>query len=306
MVPEATTAARQATLREHRFRSMGCDVRVLAPSDRSHAALAVRHIFDAWDARFSRFRRNSELEALNDAGGRPFPVSDLMMSVLATALRAAHATDGLVDPMLGGRMIELGYDRTYEELEPGGQDSVLREWRAGAWRAIVMDQGRGTVQLPVGYRVDLGGIAKGMAVDAALGALVADGVPYAAVNAGGDLAVAGLPPGGESWSVAIDGPTETVVALRRGALATSSVLRRRWVANGTDRHHLLDPRTGMPATGPIVQASVAAATCVQAEVAAKMAVLSDLPGAIGRLEQHRLAALLLTAEGEAWRVGTWE
>ena len=62
----------------------------------------------------------------------------------------------------------------------------------------------------------------------------------------------------------------------------------------------------MPATGPIVQASVAAATCVQAEVAAKMAVLSDLRGAIGRLEQHRLAALLLTAEGELWRVGTWE
>jgi thiamine biosynthesis lipoprotein len=285
---------------------MGCDVRVLAPSDRSDVALAVRQTFDEWDARFSRFRRDSELEALNDAAGRPFPVSRPMMRVLDMALRAARATDGLVDPMLGGRMIELGYDRTYEELDSRGGDSVLTEWRAGAWRAIVVDQKRATVQLPVGYRIDLGGIVKGMAVDAALAELVADGVPYAAVNAGGDLAVAGLPPGAESWSVAIDGPTEIVVALRQGAMATSSVLRRRWVANGTERHHLLDPRTGMPATGPIVQASVAAATCAQAEVAAKMAVLSDLPGAIGRLEQHRLAALLITDQGEAWRVGTWE
>lgn len=285
---------------------MGCDVRVLAPSDRSGAALAVQEIFEAWDRRFSRFRRDSELEALNDAAGRPFHVSDLMMSVLGTALRAARATDGLFDPMLGGRMIELGYDRTYEELKPQRAAAVLPEWRAAAWRAIVMDPERGTVQLPVGYRIDLGGIAKGMAVDAALEALVAEGAQYAAVNAGGDLAVAGLPPGEESWSVAIDGATETTVAIRRGALATSSVLGRRWRVNGTERHHLLDPRTGMPSSGPIVQASVAAATCVQAEIAAKMAVLSDLPGAIGRLEMHHLAALLFTAEGEAWRVGTWE
>jgi thiamine biosynthesis lipoprotein len=305
MALEATAATRPPTLREHRFQSMGCDVRVLAPSDRSEAAFAVRQIFEAWDARFSRFRRDSELEALNDAGGRPFLVSDLMMSVLGTALGAARATEGLFDPMLGGRMIELGYDRTYEELPGTEADWALSDWRAGTWREIVVNHERSTVQVPVGFRIDLGGIAKGMAVDAALAALVADGVPYAAVNAGGDLAVAGLPPGQESWSVAIDGPRETVVAVRQGALATSSVLRRRWQVNGEGRHHLLDPRTGLPSTGPIVQASVAAATCAAAEVAAKMAVLSDLPGAIARLERYRLAALLLTSQGEAWRVGTW-
>jgi thiamine biosynthesis lipoprotein len=285
---------------------MGCDVRVLAPSDRSDAAFAVRQIFHAWDARFSRFRRDSELEALNDAGGRHFLVSDLMMSVLRAALGAARATDGLFDPMLGGRLIQLGYDRTYDELPARESDTALPDWRAGAWREIVVDPERSTVQVPAGFRIDLGGIAKGMAVDAALAALVADSVPYAAVNAGGDLAVAGLPPGQESWSVAIAGPTEAVVAVRRGALATSSILGRRWKVNGTERHHLLDPRTGMPTTGPIVQASVAASTCAVAEVAAKMAVLSDLPGAIARLERYRLAALLLTSQGEAWRVGTWE
>jgi thiamine biosynthesis lipoprotein len=285
---------------------MGCDVRVLAPSDRSDTAFAVRQIFQAWDARFSRFRRDSELEALNDAGGRPFLVSDLMMSVLGAALGAARATDGLFDPMLGGRLIQLGYDRTYDDLPARESDTALPDWRAGAWREIVVDPERSTVQVPAGFRIDLGGIAKGMAVDAALAVLVADGVPYAAVNAGGDLAVAGLPPGQESWSVAIDGPRETAVAVRQGALATSSVLGRRWKVNGTERHHLLDPRTGMPSTGPIVQASVAAATCAVAEVAAKMAVLSDLPGAIARLERYRLAALLLTSQGEAWRVGKWE
>jgi thiamine biosynthesis lipoprotein len=266
----------------------------------------TRDVFAGWDARFSRFRPDSELEALNNAGGRPFDASAPMLTVLGAALWAARATDGLFDPLLGGRMAELGYDRTYEELPSERSASALPDWRARAWREIEVNAERQTVRLPLGYRVDLGGIAKGMAVDAAIEALVAAGVPYAAVSAGGDLAVSGLPPGQESWTVAIDdAPAETVVALRQGALATSSVLHRRWVVNGAERHHLLDPRTGLPATGPIVQASVAAATCGQAEVAAKMAILSDLPGAIGRLEQHRLAALLVMSSGEAWRVGTW-
>jgi thiamine biosynthesis lipoprotein len=291
---------------EHRFRSMGCDITVLAPSDHTGAEQIARGVLDAWDARFSRFRADSELELLNDAGGRPFPVSEQMLMVLDAALRAVRATDGLFDPLLGSRMVELGYDRTFDRLPSQRSAVPLAGWRDGAWREIVIDRVRGTVRLPVGYRVDLGGLAKGMAVDAALDALVADGATYAAVSAGGDLAVAGLPPGQSFWPVAIEGPEETVVTLREGALATSSVLRRRWDVQGTERHHLLDPRTGMPSAGPIVQASVAAATCGQAEVAAKMAILSDLPAAIGRLEAQRLAALLFTSDGEAWRVGTWQ
>ena len=306
MGPEAVVARRPAGMVEHRFRSMGCEVAVLAPSSRPDAEQLTQEVFARWDARFSRFRPDSELEGLNNAGGRPFRASAPMLTVLGAALRAARATDGLFDPLVGGRMAELGYERTYEQLPAKRSASTLRDWRAGAWREIVVDAEHETVQLPLGYRVDLGGIAKGMAVDAAIEAMVIAGVPDVAVSAGGDLAVSGLPPGQESWMVAIeDTPAETVVAIRQGALATSSVRRRRWVVNDAERHHLLDPRTGLPATGPIVQASVAAATCGQAEVAAKMAILSDLPGAIGRLEQHRLAALLVMSNGEAWRVGTW-
>jgi thiamine biosynthesis lipoprotein len=286
---------------------MGCDVTVLAPSERTEAGSLVEEVLASWDARFSRFRRDSELEALNAAGGRRFAASQPMVAVLGAALQAAHATDGLFDPLLGGRMIELGYDRTFARLRHQPSALPLTDWRAGAWREVSIDPQRGTVQLPDGYRVDLGGIAKGMAVDAAIQALVADGMPYAAVNAGGDLAVAGLPPGQESWPVAIEGPPERVVGVREGALATSSVLRRRWSVNGAERHHLLDPLTGMPAAGPIVQATVAAATCGQAEVATKLAILSpDVPTAITRLEQRRLAALLITLDGEAWHVGTWQ
>jgi FAD:protein FMN transferase len=262
-------------------------------------------ILSRWDARFSRFRPDSELEALNDAGGLPFVASPEMLAALRLALQAAEASRGLFDPLLGARMVELGYDRTFDELPIEGWSPPLLRWRPGAWRRILIDLHRSTVQLPAGARIDLGGLAKGMAVDAAIAALAEANLPYAAVNAGGDLAVLGLPPGQHAWPVAVEGPGGLVVSVRDGALATSSVLRRRWTVNGIQRHHLLDPRTGLPASGPIVQASVAAASCGQAEVAAKMALLSDPARAVTMLEQHRLAGLLLMSSGELRRVGTW-
>ncbi|HTI30418.1 MAG TPA: FAD:protein FMN transferase [Methylomirabilota bacterium] len=285
---------------------MACDVTVLGPTDRPDAGSLAQAVFEDWDRRFSRFRTDSELEWLNEAGARPVAVSKPMLTVVQAALRAARGTDGLFDPLLGARMRELGYDRTYDELPSWRPAAPLAPWRAEAWRDVVVDPDRGTVRLPLGYRLDLGGIAKGMAVDAALDAVVAAGLPFAAVSAGGDLAVSGLPPGQTSWPISIDGLDRTTVALRRGALATSSVLRRRWRTAAGESHHLLDPRSGLPAAGPIVQASVAAATCGQAEVAAKMAILSDLAGAIARLEHNRLAGLLITDQGEAIQVGTWQ
>ena len=305
MAPETAIAVAAAMTAQHRFRSMGCDVTMLGPDDRPDAGPLARRVFESWDARFSRFRPDSELERLNDAGGTAVPVSRQMLTVLRAALQAAQGSEGLFDPLLGARMRELGYDRTFDELPSQRPAMPLSPWQVGSWREITIDSPSGTVRLPLGHRLDLGGIAKGMAVDAALEALMAAGLPFAAVSAGGDLAVAGLPPGMAAWPVAIDG-WDSAVAVRGGGLATSSVLRRRWMVAGSERNHLLDPRTGMPAAGPVVQASVAAVTCGQAEVAAKMAVLSDLPGAIGLLERHRLAGLLITSEGEALRVGTWQ
>ncbi|MDP9251236.1 MAG: FAD:protein FMN transferase [Chloroflexota bacterium] len=305
MVPEVAAAADVDGMAEHRFECMGCEVLALAPPDRPEAGPMAQTLFSRWDARFSRFRPDSELEALNNAGGRPFVATPEMLAALRLALQGAAASDGLFDPLLGARMVELGYDHSFDELPTEGSARPLARWRPGAWRRILIDVDRSTVQLPNDARVDLGGLAKGMAVDAAIAALAEAKVPYAAVNAGGDLAVLGLPPGRDAWPVAIEAPGAPVVSVREGALATSSFLRRRWTVNGIQRHHLLDPRTGLPATGPIVQATVAAASCGQAEVAAKMALLSEPARAVDLLEEHRLAGLLLLSSGELRCVGAW-
>ncbi|MEO8247035.1 MAG: FAD:protein FMN transferase [Chloroflexota bacterium] len=292
-------------LTERAFRAMGTRVVVMAPADRPDSLELVRAVFQAWDARFTRFSPTSELAQLNAAAGRPHPAGPEMRGVLHAALDAARATGGTFDPLLGARMVALGYDRTFDDLPADGATPPLPVWQPGAWREVEIDDIRGLVHIPSGSAVDLGGIAKGMAVDAAIAALDAAGCPFAAVSAGGDLAVLGTPPGASGWPVILDEANERAVTIHRGALATSSVLARRWTAGGAPRHHLLDPRTGLPSTGEVVTASVAAATCREAEVGAKVALLRGAAEGAAFLTGHGLAGLLVTADGATWRTGAW-
>lgn len=132
----------------------------------------------------------------------------------------------------------------------------------------------GRVRVPAGVGLDFGGIAKGFAVDtAAAGASVS--LPWALVEAGGDLRVVGHVPA-EGVAIGIEDPDDPErevarVAVTAGAMATSSVTRRAW---GPSLHHIIDPRTGLPASTGVVQASVWASTCTEAEILATEALLS--------------------------------
>jgi len=291
----------------HAFRSMGTNITVLTPRDDARAdASAIETLFAEWDRQLSRFRPDSDLARLNAAAGAPHRVGDLLLHATTTAIAAAAATDGLFDPLLGRRMEGLGYDMTFDALPPDAMGGPLHAWRPDEWRRIAVDQEHRMVTLPAGGGLDLGGIAKGMAVDAALARLVDCGLSFAAVNAGGDLAVHGEPPDERGWEIAIEGCVPRQVSLRSGALATSSVERRRWQINGRPRHHLLDPRTGMPATTGVRSVSVGAATCQQAEVAAKAALLLGPAAGSEFLLWRGMSGLLVTDAGDALRIGAWQ
>ncbi len=292
------------------FAAMGTRVTVLLPAEHRAAASIARAVMAAWDARFSRFDPGSELSRMNATAGHPagFVAGEELFLATTVALDAAAATDGIFDPLLGARLVALGYDRTFarlaDEPSPGGAErGDAAPWVAGRWREIVIDPATRRTWLPAGTALDLGGIAKGMAVDAALAAVIATGVAWAAVDAGGDLAVHGLPPGASEWPIAVDGMGERVLAIRDGAIATSSVLERRWrTADGAWRHHLIDPRTGLPAASDVALASVSAATCTQAEVAAKVALLLGRTDGAAFLEGHAMSGVLVGTDGSEWWV----
>jgi thiamine biosynthesis lipoprotein len=296
---------RRTELASASFQSMGTEITVLAPIADCNASLAlVRDTFNAWDARFSRFRSDSELSRLNASAGARFPASPSMLEVVAASLVAARVTGGLFDPTLLHRLVTLGYDDQFERLPADRPAQPMDEWQQGRWAKIGIDRAAGWIELPAGIGMDLGGIAKGMAVDASIAVLRERGIAPAAVNAGGDLGVNGPLDGG--WPIAIDDAGGRTILLHAGALATSSVLHRRWRVDNQERHHLLDPRTGMPVGGRVASASVAAPSCRAAEVAAKAALLLGPEKAALFLATHRLSGLLVLHNGRIWNLGNWK
>ena len=185
------------------FRAMGTTIVLLLPAKQAQTASgAIHQLFTTWEQTLSRFLPDSELSQLNRHTGTPVIVSHFLFTVLQTALAAAEETGGLYDPTLLHQLIHAGYDRSFDELpeqQPEVSDPSASIQPGGGWRSICLDPHLRSVTLPAGIGIDFGEIAKGMAVDAALVQLQNLQVESALVNAGGDLAVLGLPPGYTSW-----------------------------------------------------------------------------------------------------------
>jgi thiamine biosynthesis lipoprotein len=294
----------------HVFAAMGTTVTLLAPAAHGpHAFEIVRALFDEWEGALSRFLPESELSRLNARAGTAVEVSPLLWDVLTTALEAAHATDGRYDPTLQRQMLWIGYDRTFADIDRAGRGTERPHAPArpgGDWRRIQLDQAQRRLTLPEGAGLDFGGIAKGMAVDAALDQLRALNLTPALVNAGGDLAVSGQPPSQPDWPIAVPGrDRHWTIPLRNGAIATSTIARRNWRQGDTARHHLIDPATGEPAQSDILSATVVAPYCRQAEVGAKVALLLGARASVRFLETSGLAGLLIPTTGDYLTAGPW-
>ncbi len=291
-----------------RWRALGTGASVVV-SDRlalAAARAAIEAELAAVDLACSRFRPDSDLSRVNAAASRPVRVGALLLEAIAVALRAAAVTDGIVDPTVGRALILAGYDRDFATLAHARTRLVAT--RVAGWQAVSVDLARNEVRLPRGVRLDLGATAKALAADraAAAAARAAPGTGVL-VNLGGDIAVAGPTPSG-GWAVRVaddhlappDAPGQTL-AISTGGLATSSTTVRRW---GPDAHHIIDPRTGLPAASPWRTVSVAAASCVDANIASTAAiVLGD--DAAGWLEARGLPARLVDHEGGTLALAGW-
>ena len=285
-------------MRRLAFSAMGTRVECLleaGPSRATRAALArVREEFDRLERVFSRFRRDSELSRLNEAGA--INASDDMLAVVKLALAARERTHGRFDPTLHDALVSAGYDRTFADLDSGAAGRPAPDPLAP--RGVVV-RGR-RVELAPGVRIDLGGIVKGYAADRCAERLAPLGPCL--VNAGGDLAVSAARSDGP-WPVGVDLPRgELTLGLASGGLATSGRDRRRWRRAGEERHHLIDPATCRPAAGGPLTVTVAAASATEAEVAAKAIFLAG-PHAMREAERLDTPAVIVGDDGSAQLAG---
>ena len=260
------------------------------------------------DAACSRFRADSEIRAL---GGGQQRISPLLAEALAVALRAARLTDGDVDPTVGAAMSKAGYDRDFQHIEPNGPPLSLTVRKVPGWRAVRLD-GQSLI-LPAGVRLDLGATAKAWAADRSAARITSQLGCGVLVSLGGDIAVAGPAPDG-GWRIRVQDVTGApgdppagpyaLIAIRDGGLATSSTAARRWQRGGDVLHHILDPRTGLPAEPVWRTVSVAAGSCADANAASTAAVIRGRR-ALGWLTQLGLPARLVDATGVVFTVAGW-
>lgn len=294
------------------WRALGTTVHVLVldASGADAARRAVASILDEVDATYSRFR-DSELTRLNARPGEDVRVGPLLALAISTALDAALATGGAVDPTVGMALRAIGYDDDFARIASDGGPITVRLEPIPGWRAVRFDHASRRVLLRPGVELDLGSIGKALAADLAAGAaLRATGGGGVLVSLGGDIATAGAAPTGGWRVLATDRSDATpdsegdVVALHAGALATSSTTVRRWARGGVTLHHLVDPATGQPAASPWRTVSVAAPTCVEANVAATAAIVKGNDG-LGWLAGRGRPARLVSTTGDVRRVAGW-
>ena len=294
-------------------RALGSSVRVVVTRARSLAAAkaAVDEVLRAIDHAASRFRQDSELSHLNANPETVILVSPLLSDAIAAAMRGARLTDGAVDPTVGSALRLAGYDTDFAAVAADGEPLRLVATRIPGWQAVQFNAAARTVRLPRGVELDLGATAKALAADLAaelaLNAASGGGV---LVSLGGDIAVAGEPPPG-GWSIqasedsaAAPADTEESISIRSGGLATSGTTVRTWRRGRTVLHHIIDPATGLPAQSPWRTATVAGASCVDANIASTAAIVLG-HRAPAWLESHRMAAKLVDRDGEVHRLAGW-
>lgn len=292
------------TPRQVQFPAMGTAATLLFAGDAPADAInEARNLFAEWEATLSRFRADSELSRVNAADGQTTEIGPLLMHVVTTALDAARATDGAFDPTLGRHMVAIGYERSFHDGPRATSRPVTPLPPLAGWRDIDVDETNGTITLPAGTALDLGGIAKGMAVDAVAALLADRGVDVGLVDAGGDMRV--VRDDAAEWTIGITEAPGYAIALMAGGLATSSVTKRRWLQGGVRRHHLIDPNTGQPARSNLRAVTVAASTCARAEVAAKTALVLGTDLGTRFLTRRGLPALLTLQTGSTISVSGW-
>jgi len=226
--------------------------------DSSGGAAALRAAHDSVrlvDSLMSTYRPESELSRANARAGlgEPVPVSPQTMAVLRQARLYWRLSGGAFDPTVGPIVRAWGFEGTRGRRPSSRALDSLRA--LVGFGGVELDSAASTVWLPrAGMRLDLGGIAKGYALDLARRALATSSIQGGTVDLGGNVLVFGRPPVGEKWRVAIVNPlrrerTIGELALDSGAVATSGDYEHYVVIDGRRYGHLIDPRTAMPARG---------------------------------------------------------
>jgi thiamine biosynthesis lipoprotein len=292
------------------FRAMNSDIVLAAEGAKGQIEIGFREThsyIEAAEKRFTRFSEESELAELNRKSGQWYNASPGLFQVVQRAKVLYEQTHGLFDPGILDALVQAGYNRSMDELHKfGPQAGEITDKPVNAdFNAIVLNETENRILLPEGTRIDLGGIAKGWIAEQAARRL-AQYSTACAVSAGGDLALIGLPEGSHAWQIGLEDPLDpsrdlALLQVGPGAVATSSIAKRRWLLEDKVQHHLIDPRTGQPARTDWLSVTVICPDAAVAEVYAKALLIAG-PEEAGLLDidSHNIIFLAVDKYGKLW------
>ena len=245
------------------------------------------------EARCSRFDERSELVQLTTKVRVPVQASPILFEAVRFATAVARDTDGAFDPTVGHRMETRGFNRE-DRTGRTVRTPVVADERV-SFRDVRLDAIGRTITLERPLLLDLGAVAKGLAVDAAARELHAfDGF---AIDAGGDLYLGGHNREGKRWSVGIrhprqDGALIDSLQVTNKAVCTSGDYERR--ADETiGGHHIPDPRSGA-SPGDVASVTVVAASAMAADALATAAFVLGPREGLALMQRHGVEGLIVT------------
>jgi len=267
-------------------------IHVAEPAARAAVDSAFQWFYQI-EERCTRFDPNSELMQLTAQIGVPVEVSDILYQSVQFALMVAEESGGAFDPTVGHRMESSGFNREHRSgnfvRTPILPDSGV------SYRDVLLDPVRKTITLRRPLLLDLGAVAKGLAIDTAARELQAVTENFT-IDAGGDLYLAGHNPQSAPWSVGIRHPREDrrlidTLFVSNQAVCTSGDYER--------GRHVIDARTGDPATS-VASATVVAPSAMLADALATAAFVLGPVDGIDMLNRLGVEGLIITPELERY------
>lgn len=262
---------------------------------------------DTCEQLWSRFISDSDISRINWAEGEPVRIAPLTRQLIAAMISGHTLTEGGYDPTLLPDVLSAGYSTS--AVDPT-RSTVLPASAIAPGHLEGIRFSDDHVIVPRGTTLDPGGIAKGFTADLIAQLALDKGAYGVMAEIGGDIVVQGDAPDGVAWRLGVEDPFATeshasIVRLQRGAVATSSQLKRRFGDGETATHHLINPATHSSAVAKAQTVTVIAASGSRAEVLTKRGFVDRPEDFLAWLPSVGGAGLIIFADGSQQVSANW-
>jgi thiamine biosynthesis lipoprotein len=258
------------------------------------------------DQKMSAFNPASEISALNrNAGRKPVRVSRETFLLLKQAREFGALSAGAFDPTVRPLVALWGINKKPDFIP--AEEAIGRALKLVDFRGLELDEAECTARLGKdGQAADLGGIAKGYAADEVRRILAEGGAKSAVINLGGNIVTLGSRPDGSPWRIGVQNPASVrgtalgTLSVKDRSVVTSGSNERFFIREGVRYHHILDPRTGMPARSGLLSVTAVGESSMEADALSTAAFVLGMEKGTALLKKRRLEAVFATDDGKVY------